>query len=260
MPFSPSEAVKAPPARPYGFLGLVVSTLVILAVAALLLLLAGGSLFALLVAGNGWQGAVRRVATFIPSAGPDDIAADRLNIVVGAAAYTVTACAVLLVARFRGGTRWADLVGWHAWDMARGLRLVAALLAATLCYSLVASALIEHVYPQAKDWVTPPKGTPWIVGFLALATLFAPVTEELLFRGWIFTSLRGTVGVRVAIVLSAALFALAHWESTHLYALAVFPVGLALGYVRHRADSVAASITLHSLYNGIAAVLLFAGT
>ena len=63
--------------------------------------------------------------------------------------------------------------------------------------------------------------------------------------------------MRWGILVSAILFALAHWESTHLYALAVFPVGLALGYVRQRADSIAASITLHSLYNGIAAVLLF---
>ena len=259
MPFSPSDAVDAPAARPYGLLGLVVSTLAILLGAVLILALAGAALFALLAAGSGWQGAVHRIAVLFPSTAPGDAAADRINIVVGAAAYIGTACSVLLAARFRGGARWADLVGWHAWDMGRGLRLVAGLLAATLCYSLVASAFIEHVYPQAKDWVKPPKETPWIVGFLALATLFAPVTEELLFRGWIFTSLRGTVGVRVAILVSAALFALAHWESTHLYALAVFPVGLALGYVRQRAGSVAASITLHSLYNGVAAVLLFVG-
>ena len=104
-----------------------------------------------------------------------------------------------------------------------------------------------------------PNGTPWIIAFLAMATLFAPLTEELLFRGWIYTSLRDIIGVRFGILVSAVLFALAHWESTHLYAVAVFPVGLALGYIRQRTNSIAASITFHSLYNGVAAVLLFAG-
>ena len=257
MPSSPSDAAATPAVRPYGLIGLVVSTLVIFLTAALLLLAIGAVVFGLVAADRGWQAALQRFADLVPSTGPSADDADRINIVVGGCAYIVTAGAVLIVARFRGGAKWADLVGWRAWDMLRGLRLLAALLAATLIYSLIASTLIERVYPQAKDWTPTPNGTPWIIGFLALATLFAPITEELLFRGWIYTSLREKIGVRFGILVSSTLFALAHWESTHLYALAVFPVGLALGYIRQRTDSVAASITLHSLYNGVAAVLLF---
>ena len=253
----PTSSDAGPAARPYGLLGLVVSTFVILATAAVILLLIAAAAFGFLALKDGWHGALRDFVDLVPKTEPSAEAADRINIVVGAIAYLVTAGSVLLVARFRGGTKWADLVGWHRWDTARGARLIAGMLTATLCYSLVASSLIEQVYPQAKDWVTTPTGTPWIIAFLALATLFAPITEELLFRGWIYTSLRGIIGVRFAILLSAVLFAVAHWESTHLYAVAVFPVGLALGYVRERTDSVAASITLHSLYNGVAAVLLF---
>ena len=252
-----SEAAAAPVARPYGLFGLVVSTLVIFVTASVIMLLVAAAAFGLLAADVGWKNAIQRFTDFLPTSDPSDEVVNRINIVFGAGAYVVVVCSVLIVARFRGGSKWTDLVGWNSWDMTRGFRLILALLAATLCYSLVASAVIEHFYPQAKDWVPTPKGTPWIIGFLALATLFAPIAEELLFRGWIYTSLRAVIGVRLGILLSAVLFALAHWESTHLYALAVFPVGLALGYIRQRTDSVAASITFHALYNGVTAVLLF---
>ena len=260
MQSSQSHAADATTPKPYGLLGLFVSTLVILLTAALILLLIAAAAFGIVTAKVGWQGALQRFIDLVPSTEPAQDAADHINIGVGILAYVVTAGSVLIVARFRGGAAgWTKLIGWQPWDMSRHVRLVALLLIATLVYSFVASALIEQVYPEAKDWVPTPSGTPWIIGFLALATLFAPITEELLFRGWIYTSLRRSIGARFGILVSAILFALAHWESSHLYALAVFPVGLALGFVRQRTDSVAASITFHSLYNGVASVLLFVG-
>ena len=253
---SSSDAAVAPAVRPYGLLGLIVSTLVILLTAAVILIILAGAAFGILAAVDGWKAALRQVVDLSPTSSTGD-AADQINIILGVLAYTVVTCSVLMIARFRGGSHWFDLVAWTEWNMKAGLRLILMLLAATLVYSLIASSVIEHFYPEAKDWVPTPTGRIWVIGFIALATLFAPVTEELLFRGWIYTSLRAIIGVRFGITLSAALFALAHWESTHLYALAVFPVGLALGYVRERTGSVAASITFHALYNGVTAVLLF---
>jgi uncharacterized protein len=250
------EAPAGPAARPYGLFGLIVSTGIILVTAAAILILLAVLAFGVLAAASGWQGALRRFVDLSQATNNQDFA-DHLNTIGGGIGYVVIALSVVIVARFRGGRNWADLVGWKPWDMAQGLRLILVLLAATLAYSLVASAAIERVYPDAKDWIPVPKGTPWIIGFLALATFFAPITEELLFRGWIYTSLREVVRVPFAIAISAGVFALAHWESTHLYALAVFPVGLVLGYIRQRVDSVAASITFHALYNGVSAILLF---
>ena len=258
MPTLSKDAGGTPAARPYGLPGLFLSTLAILALTTAILLCIALAGFGAWAARDGVQAAMRQAADLVHGLDADQDAADRINIVAGIVAYVALVGAVLIVARFRSRSGWADLVAWRPWDMWRSLPLVLMLLAATLFYSLVASSLIEQVYPQAKDWVQAPKGTPWIVAFLAMATLFAPIAEEVLFRGWIYTSLRGVVGTRWGILVSAVLFALAHWESTHLYALAVFPVGLALGYVRQRADSVAASITFHALYNGTAAVLLFA--
>ena len=52
-----------------------------------------------------------------------------------------------------------------------------------------------------------------------------------------------------SVTISALLFALAHYERTHLYALAVLPVGLILGAARERAGTFWATASLHALYN-----------
>jgi membrane protease YdiL (CAAX protease family) len=53
-------------------------------------------------------------------------------------------------------------------------------------------------------------------------------------------------------LISAALFASAHYESTHIYAPVVFPVGLALGGLRETTGSLKGSISFHAFYNAIA--------
>ena len=82
--------------------------------------------------------------------------------------------------------------------------------------------------------------------------MLAPFTEELLFRGWIYTSLRFSFGLWPAVLASAAVFGFAHYEDTHLYALAVFPVGIALALIRERTGSVKASMLFHAFNNLIA--------
>ena len=182
------------------------------------------------------------------------------DIVLSLALYAAFSLSVLGAARLRGGTRgWRSLVAWRRWNPVRGSRLVWVLLAVTLGYSLGANVALEWVYPASKDWVQLPGGQPWSALFILLAVVAAPITEELFFRGWLYTGLRSRVGATVTILVTATLFALAHWEKTHLYALAVFPVGLALGLIRERTGSIGATMTFHAGYNGFASLLLLFG-
>jgi membrane protease YdiL (CAAX protease family) len=48
---------------------------------------------------------------------------------------------------------------------------------------------------------------------------------------------------------TAALFAFLHYEKTHLYALAIFPLGLALGLMREWSGSIKPTIAFHAVYN-----------
>lgn len=255
MSRSSVDAVE-PSAVPYGPWGLAASLFLILTGAAAMLLLAGLCAFGGAALVYGFDGTLARIAALDPGLKDTDLT-NRLNVVAGLAAYASVSCSILIAARIRGGRAWTELVAWTPWNPRRDLRVIAPLLVLVMFYSFGASAVIEHFRPEAKYWVPTPTGRPWIIGFLFLATFAAPITEELLFRGWIYTSLRRTLGVAFAILIVSVLFACAHWESTHFYALAVFPVGLALAYVRERTGSVAASITFHALYNGIASVLIF---
>lgn len=75
------------------------------------------------------------------------------------------------------------------------------------------------------------------------------IGEEILFRGVISTALLGTFSARIAVVVSAMLFATIHL--TPLSFLHLTALGLVLGTVRVRSQSIYPCMLLHGLYNGI---------
>ena len=250
-------------ARPYGPIGLALSTIAILLSTALLCALAAGLAFAIAVAASGWHEVAHRFATLDLTGGRargKDGVLEHAGIVLSLALYAAFSLSVLGAARLRGGARgWRALVAWRRWHPFRGSALVWGLLALTLVYSFGANLALEWLYPASKDWVQLPGGRLWAALFVVLAVVAAPITEELFFRGWFYTGLRSRVGAIATIAVTSILFALAHWEKTHLYALAVLPVGVALGLIRERTGSIGASMAFHAGYNGFASVLLLFG-
>ena len=93
------------------------------------------------------------------------------------------------------------------------------------------------------------------VPFLANAVLvavFAPIVEELMFRGLGF-SLLVPYGVAIAIVGTALLFALGHGV---VFGVPIFLfMGLGLAFIRYRMDSVYPVILMHACFNTIALIL-----
>jgi membrane protease YdiL (CAAX protease family) len=89
------------------------------------------------------------------------------------------------------------------------------------------------------------------------AFIFAPVGEEIFFRGIIQTGLHrlwlprwGSMRHRwIAIVLTALLFGLMHFSVYH-HIPALIALGIILGYVYERTGSLLVPIMLHMLFNG----------
>jgi membrane protease YdiL (CAAX protease family) len=77
--------------------------------------------------------------------------------------------------------------------------------------------------------------------------LFAPIAEELLFRGWIYTGLRRGLGFGATLLATSLLFAAIHWEPRHM--ALVLPLAFALGFIRERTGSIKPTIALHAGYN-----------
>jgi membrane protease YdiL (CAAX protease family) len=196
-----------------------------------------------LVAGN--------IVTFIGSA---FASMSYLNISI--LIYIAIACAVLSLARFRGGPAWRTPIAWKPWSLWKAGRIFWFISIGALIFSFVSNALIAYFYPPSKDWFTVPHDNFWqACQLFVVAAICAPIAEELLFRGWIYTSLRAQFGLWIALIVSSAIFAGLHYEDTHIYALAVFPIGMALGAIRESSGSLKASICFHAFFNAVAFAL-----
>jgi len=84
--------------------------------------------------------------------------------------------------------------------------------------------------------------------------ILAPLTEEIVFRGLIFSRLRRSFPAWVASGVSALIFGVAHGNPIHIaYA---FVLGLFLALLRERAGSLLAPLLCHVAFNGTSYLLM----
>jgi membrane protease YdiL (CAAX protease family) len=108
---------------------------------------------------------------------------------------------------------------------------------------------------------TPLHPALWDWSFVT-AVLYAPLVEELTFRGAVMTALQTRTRFPMANLLTGFLFLMIHFPSWYLEggimadwmtfassALGILLLGWILGYVAHRSKSVAASTLTHMLNN-----------
>jgi membrane protease YdiL (CAAX protease family) len=96
-----------------------------------------------------------------------------------------------------------------------------------------------------------------LAAMILLATVVAPVSEELVFRAGLFRYLRGRVPRWAALVLPAMLFAALHANLASFVPLTVLGMLFALAY--ERTGRIAVPIVAHGLFNLNTIMLLFAG-
>lgn len=96
-------------------------------------------------------------------------------------------------------------------------------------------------------------------GFWSLLTLvvMAPLFEEVIFRGVLLESTRARYGVLAAWLISSLMFGIAHIHPA--VAVNALAMGLVLGFIYIRSDSLWSTIVLHAINNGFAYILLMMG-
>ena len=82
------------------------------------------------------------------------------------------------------------------------------------------------------------------------STIMAPIIEEIIFRGLAYTRMKKGMPTAAAVLLSSALFGVAHGQ--WVWMLYAFAFGLVLVWVFERSKSLLANILLHLSYNGCA--------
>jgi len=111
--------------------------------------------------------------------------------------------------------------------------------------------LLQTLHRAPEAWVLP----------LALlqAAVLAALSEEFTYRGVLMMSLLRPLGGPGAIAVSSAVFALVHLLIEPQAILALFLLGLALGYVTYRTRSLVAAVVAHSAFNTLMVLGTFFG-
>lgn len=120
--------------------------------------------------------------------------------------------------------------------------------------------LISSYYGQAPQmqeivqWVLEEKSVFVLGSLIFFGVVVAPVMEEIMFRGFLQPALKNSLGRRYAITITASLFAAVHMD---IFAfLQIFILGMLLGYLYEKTQTLVASIVVHILHNSLTLVFL----
>lgn len=86
------------------------------------------------------------------------------------------------------------------------------------------------------------------------AVILAPVLEEMLFRGFLQTTLEKNINIKAAIIVTSIIFAIFHAYPWVL--LQIFIIGVVMGIMAWKSNSIIPSMMVHLINNGIALIFV----
>ena len=141
------------------------------------------------------------------------------------------------------------------WIVRSALLGVGMFFAMTLVSVLMTMLFPQWAQPQDISTVIVKAENTWEwIAVIVVVSVFAPLSEEILFRGYIYHSLRVRYSVIYSIVAASLLFGCMHYDLFRLLPLTLG--GIALNVVSVRADSLWASIIMHGVWNFMNTLML----
>ena len=124
------------------------------------------------------------------------------------------------------------------------------LIAAMIAWGL-ARTVFKHIPTPQQPFedIISQGGVLGIVLTFIAASVVAPIVEETFFRGVLYTTLRGRMGVWGAVMLSSAMFAVVHPLPGGF--LPIFALACVFALMRERTGSLLPSMVCHSVYNTV---------
>lgn len=148
----------------------------------------------------------------------------------------------------------------ESWGIAAGFG-AQLLIAVTLTYAL--DRLIGGEIPEQAAVTTLAASSGFIEKALIIlgAVILGPIIEEIIFRGMLLTNLARRMNVHWAVMISSAVFAGVHLlDPNALYVIpGLFAIGVMLGYMAVRSESLSLPIFGHIGVNLTAAILIIGG-
>ncbi len=148
------------------------------------------------------------------------------------------------------GLSWGGYKWWHFGAMLGGI--------------FAAVMIVSHYLPEQDNDLTrileSSRAVVYLVAFLA--TLTAPVVEEVIYRGILYSALQRSIGSIATIAIVTAMFAGVHffqyWGSPGTLILITL-LSLTLTLVRYSSRNLLPCIVMHMLFNGAQSIFLIVG-
>ena len=135
--------------------------------------------------------------------------------------------------------------------------MMAAITMTMLVAKLISGQEYEMQQHQQLEMITEYTQLPLRIMIVFVAVVIAPLLEEMLFRGFIQTTIRSFFGIRnsawPAIAASSVFFAIMHANPGHWPAL--FVLGVCLGYSYEKSGSLFRPIFIHLFFNALSVAI-----
>lgn len=122
------------------------------------------------------------------------------------------------------------------------------------------SFIIQYVLPEYKQQEIVLNFKSTLIedkGILLHVLIFAPIVEEVIFRGYIYKILKSKLPIIFSMIISSTLFALIHYNV--LSYILLFVLSIFLTYIYERNGSIICPIIIHSLFNLMMSILIIFG-
>jgi membrane protease YdiL (CAAX protease family) len=170
----------------------------------------------------------------------------------------ILATMYVLVTRVQQRPNFLAAIHWN-WPSKPGRYLLAGFVLSVALQGLARLLPIPKNLPIDNFFQT--SAEAWVLSIFGIT--FAPMLEELYFRGFLYPVLSRWLGMIAGVLLTALPFALLHAPQLGFAwgpVLVIFLVGATLTIVRARTDSVASGVLVHFAYNATLLVLMYIAT
>lgn len=186
-----------------------------------------------------------------------------IQIVSSIGAHIVTLAICWAVATGMGKRSLSEAIGWR-WEGPNTLVKVGIVIGVVIITIGILTVLPRFI-PDSKEtpfsqMLKASRAVRYVVAFLAIFT--APLVEEFVYRGLLYSPLKRAIGMGGAVISATLLFALVHvpqywgaWASL----TGLLLLSLALTFIRAKTRSIFPCVAIHTLFNSIGAIGIIAG-
>jgi uncharacterized protein len=159
--------------------------------------------------------------------------------------------AIVGVIKMRRGASITEYLGLRRLSFKTTLLVVVATLALIVAVNGL-SLLVDNTVESDFDTLMY-NTSVWPVALWLAVVVFAPLFEEVLFRGFLFAGIRDSrLGIGGAVVITSLVWAALHVQYNFYLMGIIFGMGLVLGVIRHKTKSIWSTLFIHFAFNLVA--------